>query len=185
MNSEGMRFVNELGPHPVVSNAILDKCSCYKDGEYSGPPFAWCILGPESQEIFGLPSLSFYRDQLGLFETCAGVADVAALTGCNEDILLETLQAYADARAEGKCLSTKKDIFPAELSPDSQDFVVARVTPSIHYTMGGMSINAAGEVQERINTPIGVHHVPATATTSKPMGFVHTNNTLGYTVVLM
>lgn len=84
--------------------------------------------------------------------------EAAALIGCDEKDLFETLEAYEDACTVGVCPFTNKDVFPSMLSPDSENLILARVTPSIHYTMGGLNINAAGEVQERIaDRTVGTH----------------------------
>jgi Succinate dehydrogenase/fumarate reductase, flavoprotein subunit len=130
VNSEGRRFVNELDLRSVVTKAILRHCSCYKDGNHEGPPFAWCILSKASQEIFGLPALRFYKEKMGLFEFCADITEISKLIGCDESILRQTLRDYSNAMKAGNCPITKKHIFPAELSENSTDLIVARVTPS-------------------------------------------------------
>lgn len=130
VNSKGKRFVDELDLRSAVSKAILDHCEKYNDGELTGPPFAWCILSSESQDFFSRPALGFYKDKMGLFESCADASEVASLIGCDEDTLKSTLQAYSDAKKAGNCHLTQKTIFPAELSPLSKDLIVARVTPS-------------------------------------------------------
>lgn len=56
--------------------------------------------------------------------------EMASLIGCEVETLYQTLQSYSDAKRRGTCLKTFKDIFPADVSPTSKDFVVARVTPS-------------------------------------------------------
>jgi flavocytochrome c len=75
VSSKGERFVNELDLRSVVAKAILENCSQYKDESYVGPPFAWCILSKESQELFGTPTLEFYKDRLGLFDSCADISE--------------------------------------------------------------------------------------------------------------
>lgn len=157
VSSKGERFVNELDLRSVVAKAILENCSPYRDESYDGPPFAWCILSKESQELFGASTLQFYKDRLGLFDLCADISEcfhyiffslepdfnwllimlvfvrteeMASLIGCEEETLYQTLQSYSDAKRRGTCLKTYKDIFPADVSPTSKDFVVARVTPS-------------------------------------------------------
>lgn len=130
VNSDGRRFVNELDLRSVVTDSILRHCSCYKDGIHEGPPFAWCILSKSSQEIFGLPAIRFYQDRMGLFEYCANVTEVSILIGCDESVLRQTLQDYSNAIVVGNCPLTQKNIFPAELSDNSTDLIVARVTPS-------------------------------------------------------
>eukprot|EP00521_Asterionellopsis_glacialis_P013195 CAMPEP_0195300534 /NCGR_PEP_ID=MMETSP0707-20130614/27625_1 /TAXON_ID=33640 /ORGANISM="Asterionellopsis glacialis, Strain CCMP134" /LENGTH=388 /DNA_ID=CAMNT_0040363253 /DNA_START=9 /DNA_END=1178 /DNA_ORIENTATION=+ len=79
----------------------------------------------------------------------------------------------------GTCDQTNKNVFPAELSLASTDLIVARVTPAIHYTMGGISINAAGEVQERIEAHFGKHrHIRGLYAAGEVTGGVHGGNRL-------
>lgn len=180
VNSNGERFVNELDLRSVVAAAIQKKCGPYKDGDYVGPPFAWCILSQQAQELFGKPTLGFYKDRLGLFEECADFRGAAGVIGCDESTLKSTLESYASSRILGSCPLTGKDVFPSELSLESKDLVLARVTPSIHYTMGGISINAAGEVQERIDSTVGKHrHIRGLFAAGEVTGGVHGNNRLG------
>ena len=142
VNSEGKRFVNELDLRSVVANAINKHGSPYRDGDYEGPSFAWCILAQPAQELFGKASLGFYKDKIGLFEEAADVQAAAKIIGCSADDLAETLMMYEDAAMMGHDPVTRKDVFPSVINEDSRDLVLARVTPSIHYTMGGLSINA-------------------------------------------
>ncbi|CAK9083757.1 Fumarate reductase (FRDS) (FAD-dependent oxidoreductase) (NADH-dependent fumarate reductase) [Durusdinium trenchii] len=181
LNSKGERFVNELDLRSVVAAAIQDKCSPYEKGDYCGPPFAWCLMAKEAQELFGLPTLGFYKDRLGLFEDCATVADVAAFIGCDPDTLRATLDAYAAAKQRGVCVKTGKMVFPSALSSADTGLVLARVTPSVHYTMGGLDINAAGEVQELLpNRIVGGHrHIRRLFAAGEVTGGVHGNNRLG------
>jgi flavocytochrome c len=130
VNSDGRRFVNELDLRSVVTNAIISNCGRYKDDNYEGPPFAWCILSKASQEIFGQSTIKFYKDKMGLFELCKDVSEISNLIGCEEAVLRQTLQDYAHAIQVGNCQLTQKNIFPAEISENSTDLIVARVTPS-------------------------------------------------------
>lgn len=135
VNSSGERFVNELDLRSVVSKAILTHCDRYVSGNYTGPPFAYCILSKESQELFGFPALGFYKDKMGLFEECRDVSAVATLIGCKEEVLIETLRSYSNASKIGNCPHTKKNIFPADVSPESTDLIVGRITPSSKFLL--------------------------------------------------
>ena len=180
VNSQGERFVNELDLRSVVAAAIQKNCSNYKSDEYEGPPFAWCILSEPAQELFGQPVLSFYKGKLGLFEDCEDVKAVAALIGCKEEVLIKTFEEYSEATTLGTCKRTHKDVFPSVLTPESKGLIVARVTPSIHYTMGGLNINPSGEVQERIESIVGSHrHIRGLFAAGEVTGGVHGGNRLG------
>jgi len=81
VNSSGKRFVNELDLRSVVAAAIQKNGSNFKSGEYEGPPFAWCILSEEAQRSFGEKALGFYKDSLGLFDTCKDYKVSSAIGG--------------------------------------------------------------------------------------------------------
>ena len=176
VNSNGERFVNELDLRSVVAAAIQKHCSHY----LSEPPFAWCILGPQAQDLFGRPVLSFYKDKLGLFEECVEIGALATHIGCSLEVLTKTLKEYQEAAELGTCSKTHKDVFPSALTPETKNFLVARITPSIHYTMGGLNINPAGEVQERIESIIGSHRrIRGLFAAGEVTGGVHGSNRLG------
>mmetsp|Transcript_1240 Transcript_1240/g.3014 ORF Transcript_1240/g.3014 Transcript_1240/m.3014 type:complete len:1213 (-) Transcript_1240:39-3677(-) len=181
VNCAGERFVNELDLRSVVAAAIQKHGSVYKHEDYVGQPFAWVILSEEAQKLFGLPSLGFYRDRLGLFETCKDVAECAKMIGCSEEALKSTFAEYSKAIEQHICSKTGKTAFPSALGPTDTNLVMARVTPSIHYTMGGLDINPGAEVQMMIpNNVIGKHrHIPGLFAAGEVTGGVHGANRLG------
>jgi|GEM_PF-999842 len=175
VNSSGNRFVDELDLRSVVSAAIQKHGSNY-DG--MGPAFAWCILAQPAQELFGVPTLNFYMKRLGLFEECSDISACAALIGCDESVLRMTFENYSIAEERGICESTGKMVFPSSLIGS---MVVARVTPCIHYTMGGLEINSATEVQQLIsNKVVGSHRkIRRLFACGEVTGGVHGANRLG------
>lgn len=150
VNHDGQRFVNELDLRSVISSAILKQCKPFMctDGQ-TGNTYAWCILNQEAQKKFGLSSLRFYKDVRGLFEEAKDFPTLAKeVIGCDIDVLKSTLEEYAQAAAIGVDVRTRKNAFPCSFDWADKDLVAARVTPSIHYTMGGLRISAATEVLE-------------------------------------
>eukprot|EP00931_Biecheleriopsis_adriatica_P099820 TRINITY_DN7458_c0_g1_i1.p1 TRINITY_DN7458_c0_g1~~TRINITY_DN7458_c0_g1_i1.p1 ORF type:complete len:1215 (-),score=298.27 TRINITY_DN7458_c0_g1_i1:144-3380(-) len=153
LDQKGCRFVNELDLRSVVSNKILEHCDPYKmpDGtEYR--PWAWCLLNEEAQEKFGKPMLSFYKDQVGLFEGAEGTKGLAELIGCDEANIVNTLKEYAAAVDTKICSKTGKVVFPSKLTEKDTNFIVARITPCIHYCMGGLVISSGAEVMQAATT---------------------------------
>jgi hypothetical protein len=69
VNTNGKRFVNELGLRSVVSKAIQTQNTVYPNTE-NKLLFAWCILSKPEIELFGAGQLSFYKDKIGLFYDC-------------------------------------------------------------------------------------------------------------------
>ena len=124
--------------------------------------------------------LSFYKDRLGLFEYCENVDAVVELIGCDREMMMSTLQGYEESAKVGLCKLTGKDVFPSHITSESKALVVARVTPSIHYTMGGLNINPMGEVQERIESIVGSHRrIRSLFAAGEVTGGVHGANRLG------
>jgi len=147
LDQKGRRFINELELRSTVSNKILEHCDAYKatDGtEYR--PYAWCVLNEESQNKFGTAMLSFYKDQVGLFQAVDGTKGLAEVLDCPEENLIETLKAYGAAVDQKICSATGKAVFPTRVSEKDTNFIVARITPCIHYCMGGLEISPMGEV---------------------------------------
>jgi len=187
INHEGRRFVNELDLRSVVSAAILKHGEPYRcaDGQL-GNTYAWCVLNQEAQAKFGLPSLKFYKDTKGLFEEAADFETLARdVIGCDPAVLRESIEAYAKAAALGVDTSTQKNVFPALFSwEEDKGLVAARVTPAIHYTMGGLRISAAAEVLEEVQADVGncyrkIRPIRALFAAGEVTGGVHGENRLG------
>jgi flavocytochrome c len=147
LDQQGRRFINELDLRSVVSNKILEHCDSYNMPDGSKyRPWAWCVLNEESQEKFGKPMLLFYKDQVGLFQQVEGTKGLADLIGCSESNVLETLKEYGKSCDDKICQKTGKVVFPSKVSETDSNFIVARITPCIHYCMGGLEISANAEV---------------------------------------
>jgi NAD(P)H-flavin reductase len=181
VNQQGERFIDELNLRSVVSKGIMQNCGKYPlpDGS-EGPPFAYCLLNAEAQKLFGPPQLRFYRDQQGLFEAAESVADVARIIGCEEATLQATLADYASACDQAYCLKTRKTVYPCKVKPEDTGFVVARVTPVIHYCMGGVQINGSGEAQQPASGSFSKKcTLPGLYAAGEVTGGVHGENRLG------
>jgi len=147
LDQQGRRFVNELDLRSVVSQHILDKCDPWKNPDGTvARPWAWCVLNEASQEKFGRPMLMFYKDQVGLFEAAEGAKGIAEVIGCSEENVVETLREYREACDAKICRRTGKAVFPSRVTENDRSFVLGRITPCIHYCMGGLEISTSGEV---------------------------------------
>ncbi|CAE7945907.1 osm1 [Symbiodinium sp. KB8] len=181
LDQQGRRFVNELDLRSTVSAKILEHCEEYhiEGSAEKGRPWSWCVLNQECQQKFGLPMLGFYKSQ-GLFEEVTGTAGLAALLGCEEQTILETFKDYANACDQKICQKTGKTVFPSKVTEEDQSFVVARITPCIHYCMGGLEISPSGEVLTRKDGAMGkrskIHRLFAAGECT---GGVHGGNRLG------
>lgn len=98
-------------------------------------------------------------------------------------MLRASIDAYSAACAQQIDLSTKKNVFPAEFSWADKDLVAARVTPSIHYTMGGLRISSSSEVLELALVDKGIYHklrpIRRLFAAGEVTGGVHGENRLG------
>jgi flavocytochrome c len=152
LDQRGRRFVNELDLRSKVSNKILENCDPYEmpDGT-KGRAWAWCVLNEEAQVKFGLPMLKFYKDRVGLFEAVEGTDGLAKLIGCDEENVKETLREYTAAADQKICKATGKSVFPTRVCESDTSFIVARITPCIHYCMGGLEISSCAEVLQTLS----------------------------------
>lgn len=87
----------------------------------------------------------------GFFQEFNGIKETVETLGVSEQSLKETIHSYTEQAASGNPDSFGKETFPNYQSfkplanGDTSLLYVAIITPSIHYTMGGIAINAAGE----------------------------------------
>eukprot|EP00759_Apiculatamorpha_spiralis_P017222 PhF_6_TR23304/c1_g1_i1/m.32886 len=179
VNTKGKRFVNELDLRSKVSAAIHAQGDMYPS---SACQFAYCILNQAAIKKFGPGQVGFYKDKLGLFQDAKDVKELAKLIGCDEGALYTTLEEYEASCKSGYCTATTKRVFPSVLGPVGP-FIVAAVTPSIHYCMGGLLISPSAEVQMDgdIRTSFGRASRPVLGlfAAGEVTGGVHGENRLG------
>lgn len=151
LSQTGKRFCNELDLRSKVTAMITECCDTYDlpDGS-KGRPWAWCVLDADAMQKFGHPQIRFYKDQVGLFEDAEDVDALARLIGCEVDIIKQTIQEYQTCATQGICTRTGKTVFPSVFRDSDLRFVAARITPCIHYCMGGLQISPSAEVQREI-----------------------------------
>ncbi|KFY82550.1 hypothetical protein V500_10471 [Pseudogymnoascus sp. VKM F-4518 (FW-2643)] len=142
---DGMRFVNEMLTRKMVTKAIMDD-----DEHMVGDLRVWDVdlVMDEGSYNFAKSHVDFYMSR-GLMHR----GEVSELgPGA-----VESLQAYADAAA-----SKSRDPFGRtsfghwnlqHVTPKSVIYV-GKVTPAIHFTMGGVAINSNSEVLNEIGVPI-------------------------------
>jgi len=152
LNSAGNRFVNELDTRDHVSDAIFKNCSGvvmrHKD-EKEGKEIekkivrAWLIMNEQGAKGFDIGSINFYA-KIGCINIMDGVEKVAEFTNIPLDTLKATISKY-NADADNGKDEFGKTRFPFKFTEDDK-FYVSAITPSVHYTMGGLSMNAVGEI---------------------------------------
>lgn len=104
---------------------------------------------------FGTALLSFYKDKLKLFDgPFKNIKEVSKAINCDEKILMNTIKEYNISSKQGIDHQTGKTVFPIDFSNNinNNKYIICRVTPSLHYTMGGIVISPSTEVQELIES---------------------------------
>jgi len=152
LNSQGQRFVNELTTRDLVSEAIFKNCSNVIMKHYDTKEEkeiekkvvrAWLIMNEEGANAFDIGSINFYV-KIGVIHIIDGIEKVSELTEIPVETLKATIQKY-NSDADNGVDEFGKTRFPFKFADDNK-FYVSAITPSIHYTMGGLAVNPAGEI---------------------------------------
>ncbi|NLG87526.1 MAG: flavocytochrome c [Firmicutes bacterium] len=159
VNHQGERFIDELQTRDVVSEAILKQ----ENGT------AFLLFDQAVRE--NLKAIEDYAQQKLLIEGTT-LQDLAEKAGLPADKLEATLKRYNGFVAAGK-----DDDFGRQhlsLSLEKAPFYAVEVTPAIHHTMGGLSINTKAEVLDKDGNSI-----PGLFAAGEVTGGVHGANRLG------
>eukprot|EP00760_Papus_ankaliazontas_P001438 PhM_4_TR10474/c0_g1_i3/m.69464 len=178
LNNKGERFVNELDLRSKVSAAIQAQGNVYPNTQCK---FAHCVLNVAAMKKFGPSALNFYKDKIGLFQDAATTADLAAIIGCSEEAIVKTLNEYSESCKRGVCPKTHKQVFPVPVTTEGP-FVIAAISPVLHYCMGGVMISPAAEVQvyNDVGPSVGRgHSILGLLAAGEVTGGVHGRNRLG------
>jgi len=145
-NYLGKRFCDELGTRDYVTACIEKFCRKESNGEsMKEQSIAYLTMNEESAELFGSAALDFYEKK-GMINRCNGLSELSSFIGCDENVLMETLEEVNSA-AKGEINDPcGRTVFRAPNFDPNQMYLVALITPCIHYTMGGIAINASAEV---------------------------------------
>ncbi|KAI6210484.1 FAD-binding-2 domain-containing protein [Aphelenchoides besseyi] len=143
INEKGARFANELGRRDYMTKKINDNCA--KDQSAGNLPVAFMLLNDPIADAFGRPSFNFYANIKGFFQKFNNVATMAKEYKFDEQTLKSALQKHNEMYEKTKSGNDIKDEFGKQVFPEQFDLnspiYVARVTPAIHYTMGGLKID--------------------------------------------
>ncbi|EJD38146.1 Flavocytochrome c [Auricularia subglabra TFB-10046 SS5] len=137
VDSKGNRFVNELDRRDVVSGKIQTLLSA------GGGPVRLLMMESAVDSI--KEHCKFYVAK-GLMKRFDNTAQLAQEAGIPADVLAKTYEAYRASAGGASQDGFGKALFP---HPDFQldaPVYAALITPVVHYTMGGIEIDAAGRV---------------------------------------
>jgi flavocytochrome c len=151
LDDQGHRFVNELDTRQIVTQAILALPSQQ----------AHLLLDEAAAEAYGMDAIRWY-EQRGLLRGVRGLAGVASELCISESALAAELAEYSEAAERGVDAFGKTRFPPLKIISADYDSAIAGhtwlmvVTPALHYSMGGLAIDADARVlSAATGEPIG------------------------------
>jgi len=139
INNKGQRFVNELD----LRSKVVEQMRSQQKME--NIPFR-LVMNEEMRNAFG-PNMGFYI-KFGLFVQYENVKEMAEGTGIDEEVLVKTISDYVQSANDGKD-EFGKEVFPnAKGLKVDETIYVAEITPVIHYTMGGLSVDEKAQIYD-------------------------------------
>ncbi len=139
LNRRGKRFADELGLRDYLTEQIIKFCA--------PDSVAVMLFNQKSAGLFS-QYLDFYSKK-GLIKKFEGLKSFCEGYGVSYDELVVTLHDYKEAAMGQRPDPFGKRIFPSIIEPDEAVYYGCEVTPSLHYTMGGLQIDVDANVQTR------------------------------------
>lgn len=139
VNHIGERFINELETRDVVSKAILSQ-----EGST-----AFLVL---DKQVFDKASTYAKYKEQGLLKEAATLAELAEIMKADPAKLEETVSSYNEhvkAKSDPDFGRTSLDV---ELN--TAPYYAVEVSPAIHHTMGGVTINTNAQVLNNSGEPV-------------------------------
>ena len=171
------RFCNELGTRAYVTDMMLKHDTQYaSSGKWSldadVPTFSLVLSSSAAYD--GQKHVDLYTHK-GLMTKLQGIKELASWMGIDEKILRQTLTQYNDDAKNGKDIWGKTSFRGVpEGDLEKEIFYAGKVTPVLHYCMGGIKIDTNGSVLNHNGDIIPGLHAAGEVT-----GGVHGNNRLG------
>ncbi len=161
VNMDAQRFCNEMDTRDVVSAAIL--------GQETGAAFL--IFDQTVRK--SLASIETYANQHLLSEGTT-IEALADCVGIPASTLSATVSRYNAQQKAGVDDDFGRNATEMPVSLETSPFYAVRVTPAIHHTMGGLSVNTETQVLRVDGTPI-----PGLYAAGEVTGGLHGANRLG------
>jgi len=164
LNKDGKRFCDELGTRQYIVDRMLEQEQDPNDGY-------WIILSEKA---------AFKADRHRKLYTVKGLLDEITREDLSKRIpnALDSLAQYAGESPELNNGNTKcpfgKKYFHNAPTKDTAKFYVGKVTPVIHYTMGGIKVTDKAAVVDTAGNVINGFFAAGEAS-----GGLHGNNRLG------
>lgn len=173
INKEGKRFCNEIETRDVVSAHVNEQPDRY----------AWLIV---DENMLSKSSVIEKYINKGYMIKCETVADLAALIGCDEATVKESLDKWTGYCALGDAENGYYTVDDTEFGRKAEvkdkmktdmsalPLYAVQISPGIHHCMGGVKINTNAEVIGKDGNPI-----PGLFAAGEVTGGVHGGNRLG------
>ncbi len=164
VNTKGVRFVSELERRDVVARAEIA----------TGADRAYCIFNEAMVSKFTLPEEVAKGVSVKRVIKADSVAELAKAAGLPEKEVENTVKQHNQFFADKKDPQFNKP-FTAQMMPlDKGPFYIVAQWPAVHHCMGGLRINAGGQVMDIWGDPI-----PKLYAAGEVTGGVHGSNRLG------
>jgi flavocytochrome c len=143
INQKGERFCNELGTRDYVSQKIIENCDMAKSDTITQYE-SFMLINQKAIDTYG-GKVNFYinKGYLRKYESLKKFSEVMNISKYYDN-LVQTIKEYNESA------DTKKDKFGKKVFPqkfDLNDYIYAGIiTPSIHYCMGGVTMNENGQL---------------------------------------
>ena len=143
INQKGQRFCNELGTRDYVSQKIIENCEKVKSNTITQYE-SFLLINQKAIDIYG-GKVNFYIDK-GYLRKYNSFKEFTEKMNISKfyDNLVQTIKEYNES-ADNKIDKFGKKVFPQKF--DLNDYIYAGIiTPSIHYCMGGVTMNQNGQL---------------------------------------
>ena len=161
VNAGGQRFCNEMDTRDIVSAAILQQ----ETGQ------AFLVFDQTVRN--SLASIETYANQ-HLLSQGTTIEELANSVGIPAMMLSETVSRYNAYQKAGFDQDFGRSATEMPVVLETPPFYAVRVTPAIHHTMGGLSVNTDTQVLRADGTPI-----PGLYAAGEVTGGLHGANRLG------
>lgn len=143
INMDGRRFVDELQRRDIVTGEMM------KQREHS----AWLVLGQDAAAEFGQSAMDFYCFKK-LMAKFVSLEEAARHMSVTAEVVRAELDACDAAAAAGQQDLLGRSSFAARFDGGEGGVFVGRVTPVVHYCMGGLAIDDSARVLGQDGRPI-------------------------------
>lgn len=159
VNREGKRFVNEVTTRDRASAAVLQQTG----------KTAFLVFDDGVKASMSIMDGYFH---LGLVRSAPGLQELGQAVGVDPANLVRTVDSYNGYQAAKHDKEFERDDMPRPLR--KPPYYAIEVKPGIHFTMGGVRINARTQVMSQQKKPI-----PGLYAAGEVTGGVHGANRLG------